>query len=260
MFHDKQFFQLFHVTTASKGRRLGRRTQSAVKIGLSYDQGSPKYRLYTGALMAAAEQAGVDVQPFWLAGADRETDWTAIQTMDGLLLTGGADIEPQRYGLNDTGSLCTTYPGRDDIEWSILDAALVRRLPMLAICRGMQLFNVYNGGTLEPDLPTTDNHQLDDDRRHPVTCEATAALAILVGQVDGEVTSTHHQAVAKLGHGLQIAARHGDGTVEAIEWTRPMRRPWLAAVQWHPERMGLDEPFSGALFRGFLQAVSLAHD
>ncbi len=232
----------------------------SVKIGLSYDQGSPKYRLYTGALMAAAEQANIDVQPFWLAGADRETDWTAIQTMDGLLLTGGADIEPQRYGLSDAAGVCSTYPGRDDIEWSILEAAMARRLPMLAICRGMQLINVYHGGTLHPDLVTVENHQLDDDRRHAVMCEATAALPILIGQLEGEVTSTHHQAVAKLGHGLQIAARHADGTVEAIEWTRPMRRPWLAAVQWHPERMGLDEPFSGGLFRGFLQAVSLARD
>ena len=179
----------------------------SVKIGLSYDQGSPKYRLYTGALMAAAEQANIDVQPFWLAGADRETDWTAIQTMDGLLLTGGADIEPQRYGLSDAAGVCSTYPGRDDIEWSILEAAMARRLPMLAICRGMQLINVYHGGTLHPDLVTVENHQLDDDRRHAVMCEATAALPILIGQLEGEVTSTHHQAVAKLGHGLQIAAR-----------------------------------------------------
>ncbi|HUN30332.1 MAG TPA: gamma-glutamyl-gamma-aminobutyrate hydrolase family protein [Alphaproteobacteria bacterium] len=229
-----------------------------MKIGLSYDQGTPKYRLYTGALMAAAEQAGIDVQPFWLAGADRETDWTAIQTMDGLLLTGGADVEPSRYGRGDAEAACTTYPGRDDIEWAILDAALARRLPMLAICRGMQLFNVHAGGTLHPDVPTASAHQLDDDERHLVMCESTAALALLIGENDGQVTSSHHQAVAKLGHGLQIAARHADGTIEAIEWARPMRKPWLAAVQWHPERMGLDEPFAGAVFRGFLQAVSLA--
>jgi len=230
-----------------------------MKIGLSYDQGDPKYRLYAGALLAASEQANIDVQPFWLAGADRDTDRAAIETMDGLILTGGADVEPHRYGFIDSENVCTIYPGRDEVEWDILDAAFARRLPMLAICRGMQLLNVYAGGTLVPDIPALANHQLDDEQRHLITCEPYSALSILVGESAGEVTSTHHQAVAAVGRGLQIAARHADGTIEAIEWSQPMRKPWLAAVQWHPERMGLDEPFSGALFRGFLQAVALTH-
>ena len=229
-----------------------------MKIGLSYDQGTPKYRLYVGALMAAAEQTGIDVQPFWLGGVERETDRTAMRTMDGLVVTGGADVEPHRYGYRDDRELCQTYPGRDEIEWEVLDAAFARRLPMLAICRGMQLLNVYQGGSLQPDMPNVADHRLEDDRRHLVTLEPGSALEILTGVSQGEVTSSHHQAVEVVGNGLQVAARHADGTIEAIEWTRPMRRPWLAAVQWHPERMGLDEPLSGPLFRGFLQAVSLA--
>jgi putative glutamine amidotransferase len=229
-----------------------------VKIGLSYDQGSPKYRLYAGALMAAAERANIEVQPFWLAGAERETDRVAIETMDALLLTGGADIEPQRYGFLDHEQLCATKPERDIVEWEILEAAFARRLPIFAICRGMQLLNVYLGGTLVPHLPTTAAHQLPDEQRHTIAVETGSALAILASCTGGEVTSSHHQAVDKLGRGLQVAARHADGTIEAIEWTRPMRKPWLAAVQWHPERMGLDEPFSGALYRGFLQAAMLA--
>jgi putative glutamine amidotransferase len=229
-----------------------------MKIGLSYDHGSPKYRLYVGALMAAAEQTGIDVQPFWLGGTDREPDRTAMRTMDGLVITGGGDVEPHRYGLRDDAGVCDTQPGRDEIEWEVLEAAFARRVPMLAICRGMQLLNVYQGGTLIPDLSDVPSHRLEDDQRHPVTLEPGSALEILTGQRDGDVTSSHHQAVDVLGNGLQVAARHADGTIEAIEWTRPMRRPWLAAVQWHPERMGLDEPLSGALFRGFLQAVSLA--
>jgi len=226
-----------------------------MKIGLSYDQGTPKYRLYVGALMAAAEQTGIDVQPFWLAGADRQPDRTAMRTMDGLVVTGGADVEPHRYGFRDDRGVCDIYPGRDEIEWEILDAAFARRLPMLAICRGMQLLNVCQGGTLQPDIA---GHRLEGDERQHIICEPGSALEILTGQHEGDVTSTHHQAVDVAGNGLQVAARATDGTIEAIEWTRPMRRPWLAAVQWHPERMGLDEPFSGALFRGFLQAVSLA--
>ncbi|HUA08523.1 MAG TPA: gamma-glutamyl-gamma-aminobutyrate hydrolase family protein [Candidatus Acidoferrales bacterium] len=230
-----------------------------MKIGLSFDQGSPKYRLYAGALMAASEAANIDVQPFWLAGADREVDSVALETIDGLVLTGGADVEPARYGFRDEDGVCATYSGRDSIEWTILDAAFARRLPILAICRGMQLLNVYLGGTLVPDLPDAAAHQLSDDRRHRIVCEPGSALGMLVGQDEGEVSSSHHQGIAMLGKGLQVAAKHADGTIEAVEWIRPMRRPWLAAVQWHPERMGLDEPFAGALWRGFLQAVAVSH-
>lgn len=226
-----------------------------MKIGLSYDQGSPKYRLYAGALLAAAEQFRIDVQPHWLDGTDRERDETAIQTMDGLILTGGSDVEPERYGFADPDTLCETHAGRDDAEWEILRIALERRLPILAICRGMQLLNVFQGGSLVAHLPATADHRLHDEQRHPIAAEPRSALAVLVGQHAGEVTSSHHQAVDRLGNGLQVAARHADGTIEAIEWSSPMRKPWLAAVQWHPERMGLDEPFSGALYRGFLQAV-----
>jgi putative glutamine amidotransferase len=229
-----------------------------MKIGLSYDQGSPKYRLYAGALMAAGEQAGIEVQPLWIAGSERETDRVAMRTVDGLLLTGGADVEGHRYG-EVANSAIQPLPGRDDIEWEILDAAFARRLPILAICRGMQLLNVYRGGTLIPELPTAAAHKLDDSERHPILCEPGSALGILIGQNEGAVTSTHHQGIATPGKGLQAAARHPDGTIEALEWKNPMRKAWLAAVQWHPERMGLDEPFAGALFRGFLQAVAVSH-
>lgn len=231
-----------------------------VKIGLSFDEGDPVYRFYVGALMAAADQFGIDVQPFWLAGADRPTDEVALETMDGLVLTGGADVEPKRYGFDDERGVSKPFPGRDDVELRMLDKAFERRLPMLAICRGMQLLNVYQGGTLRPELAQPAHHTLDDEARHQIICEAHAALPILVGEHEGLVNSTHQQAVNRLGHGLQIAAKHSDGTIESIEWTRPMRRPWLAAVQWHPERMGLDEPFSGAIYRGFLQAVSLKRE
>jgi putative glutamine amidotransferase len=228
-----------------------------VKIGLSFDEGDPAYRFYVGAVMAAAEQAGIDVQPFWLAGADRPTDDEAIKTVDGLILTGGADVEPTRYGLKDGHDLCKPFAGRDETEIAILDEAFERRLPMLAICRGMQLLNVYQGGTLKPEMPHAADHALEGEQRHRVVCEPHAALPLLIGKHEGLVNSTHHQAVDRLGHGLQIAAKHPDGTIESIEWHRPMRQPWLAAVQWHPERMGLDEPFAGTILRGFLQAVSL---
>lgn len=225
-----------------------------MKIGLSYDQGTPKYRLYLGALLAAAEQAGLaeNLEPVWLAGAAEPLDRESLEEIDGLLLTGGADVDPHRYGQRNSAS--ETFPGRDDAELKILDAAFGRRLPILAICRGLQLLNVYQGGTLIQDL-SVPGHTLPDSERHPVHLEPGSTLQRLVSVLDGAVTSSHHQAVDEVGQGLSVVARHADGTIEALEWTAPMRKPWLVAVQWHPERMGLDEPLAGPILRGFLEAV-----
>ena len=224
-----------------------------MKIGLSYDQGTPKYRYYLGALLAAAEGALYEVEPVWLAGAEQPLDEKALGEIDGLILTGGADVEPQRYGFRDEKGVCTTFPGRDDAEIAMIDAAFARRLPVLAICRGLQLLNVHQGGTLVPDLGQA--HQKPDEERHPVQLESGSTLHRLLGTDSGDVTTSHHQAVAELGDGLVAVARHADGTIEAIEWAQPMRKPWLVAVQWHPERMGLDEPFAGPIFKSFLDAV-----
>ena len=99
------------------GERLG------MKIGVSYDQGTSKYRLYVDALFASAQSAGSDVDAVWLSGADRAVDTAALEQIDGLLLTGGADVEPQRYGREDARPLCATRPGRDDAELAILARA-----------------------------------------------------------------------------------------------------------------------------------------
>ncbi len=233
-----------------------KRTRLGVKIGLSYDQGAPEYRLYLGALLASADQMGlVDViEPIWLAGAAQPLDREALGEIDGLLLSGGADVEPHRYGARDHDQVCETFPGRDEAELKMLDGAFRRRLPILAICRGMQLLNVYLGGTLIQDLHE-DGHHLQNDQRHDVHLESGSALHRLVHTRNATATSSHHQAVDELGEGLQVAARHEDGIIEAIEWTTPMRKPWLVAVQWHPEWMGLDEPLAGPILGGFLEAV-----
>jgi putative glutamine amidotransferase len=227
-----------------------------VKIGLSFDQGDPAYRLYVGALLVAAERANIEIQTFWLAGVERPFDRQMLEFIDGLVLTGGADVEPRRYGFDDRSELCESFPGRDEVELEMLDAAFKRRLPILAICRGAQLLNVHQGGTLIPHLP---GHRLEEGGRHSAMIESGSALGLLLGKPVGDVSSSHHQAVDELGLGLQVAARHPDGTIEAIEWIQPTRKPWLAAVQWHPEWMGPDEPFATPLWRGFLQAVAATH-
>ena len=227
-----------------------------LRIGLSYDQGTPKYRLYLGAMLAAAEWLQQPADVVWLAGASQALDREATRSIDGLILTGGADVEPGRYGSTDAGGDCKIWPGRDETELAILDSALARRIPILAICRGMQLLNVARGGTLYPEIHKAATHQLDDSRRHEVQIEGGTMLRKLLKTDAGEATSSHHQAVATLGKGLRVCASHVDGTVEAIEWSDPMRKAWMLGVQWHPERMALDETLAGPLYRGFLDAVS----
>ena len=226
-----------------------------MRIGLSFDQGTPKYALYATAVEAAARRYGSAAEILWLAGAARNLDPDALSLIDALVLTGGADVEPQRYGRDEAAETCKTFDGRDEAEIRILDRALERRIPTLAICRGMQLLNVYLGGTLVPDLPVS-GHQLRDAERHAVSLESRSLLAQIVGDTAGEVTSSHHQAVDEPANDLQVAARHADGTIEAVEWCDPAGKPWLAAIQWHPERMQLDEPFAGPIYRSFLEAAA----
>ncbi len=224
-------------------------------IGLSYSQGTAKYPLYREALHAAADAAGLSIDVEWLAEPARQVDWDQLRRIDGLLLTGGADVEPARYGLVDNGGLCRTFPGRDAVELEIIEAAFARSIPIFAICRGMQLVNVWRGGTLIPNLPRAVDHQLPDAERHPVRIEPDSQLARLCGSATAGVTSIHHQAVDRPGDGLRIVATASDGVVEAVEWADPSGKPWLVAVQWHPERMSLDEPLAGPLYEAFLAAV-----
>lgn len=232
-----------------------------MRIGLSYDQGTPKYRLYADALVAAGQRYGRPVDVVWLAGAQQSLDREALATVDGILLTGGGDVEPGRYGFDDTEGLCEhLFEGRDEAELPIVEEIFARKLPTLAICRGMQFLNVTRNGSLIPDLPARYSHEFDDDEdRHQVAIEPSSQLCSEVGDiVTGSVSSAHHQAIDRLGDGLRVVARAKDGVVEAVEWIDPREKPWLIAVQWHPERMSLDENLSGPLFRAFLEAAARA--
>ena len=153
--------------------------------------------------------------------------------LDGIVLTGGADVDPGRYGHEPVTDAFPPEPLRDDDEFTVLDAALANDLPVAGICRGLQLMNVHAGGTLDQDVPSHAGFaQPATTEWHGVAFEAESILAGIYGE-NRQVNSLHHQTVDRLGDGLRISARSDDGSVEGIEYTS---RP-LVAVQWHPEML-----------------------
>lgn len=188
-----------------------------------------------------------------VVGPERAPD--ALEGCDGLLLSGGADISPVRYGAEPSPALGRVEPARDAFELALLEAARARRLPVLAICRGLQLVNVAAGGTLWQDLPTErpgpvrhEQAAARSERTHSVRVAPGTRTATLLGTEALRVNSMHHQAARDLGRGLTATAWAEDGLVEALEGNGD---GWLVAVQWHPEDLPAGGPDDG-LFRGFL--------
>lgn len=178
----------------------------------------------------------------------------------GLLLTGGVDVNPNLYG--EAAAPETEKPDdeRDRVELDLICQALDRDLPLLAICRGQQILNVYHGGTLVQHLPVESHHVRRTPRNpslpaHEVNVVAGTLLAAVAGKPVLQVNSRHHQAVGRLGEHLTISARDPeDGVIEALE--RP-DRIFVVAVQWHPENQAAKFPEQMALFRAFVDAASL---
>ncbi|MBR3223048.1 MAG: gamma-glutamyl-gamma-aminobutyrate hydrolase family protein [Kiritimatiellae bacterium] len=161
-----------------------------------------------------------------------------LAPLDILILTGGADVEPSRYGAEPSPKLGKVQKDRDAFDFAILEAALARKLPVMGICRGMQVINVHFGGTLWQDLPSEfpvkevrHGGNAVDKRCHTIGIEPDSRLAAVIGATNVAVNSRHHQAVKRLASGFRIVARAPDGVVEAIEHTSLP----VAGVQFHPE-------------------------
>ena len=195
------------------------------------------------------------------------TGWSElIASADGLLLTGGPDVAPERYEEEeDPAAGVETNLVRDEMEWRLLEFARERRLPVFAICRGHQVVNAFLGGTLWQDLgqlhPESKrvHDSVDPDRRrlaHGIDAgRGTDPLSeLLRNSGPCVVNSLHHQAVRQLGEGLQPVATSPDGVIEAMTWSDPSW--WLWSVQWHPEELTEpgDPPVHRELFRRFLAA------
>jgi putative glutamine amidotransferase len=162
----------------------------------------------------------------------------AVDRLDGLLLTGGGDIDPGTYGAQPHPRTARVSAPRDAAELELLDAAMSAGLPVLGVCRGMQLVNVARGGTLCQHLADGAGHTPVPGTfgSHPVRVAPGTRLAGILGaNGDGvDVPTAHHQAVDRLGEGLVATAWTGDGVIEAVEPSAG-GDPFLLAVQWHPE-------------------------
>jgi putative glutamine amidotransferase len=186
----------------------------------------------------------------------------ALDGIDGLLLSGGEDIHPALYGADPSPYLNPPSRERDLFELALFATARQRELPILGICRGIQLVNVGLGGTLIQDIPSErpgpvahDPGGARDARTHEVRLQEGSRAAQALGRTVVGVNSFHHQAVDKVARGLIASGWTDDGLIEAAE--SPADAPWLLAVQWHPEEMhGEGTAPERGLFRALVEAAS----
>lgn len=187
-----------------------------------------------------------------------------LETCSGLLLSGGEDVYPGIYGMESDTARCTGIDRhRDSLEIAVIARAFDLGLPVMGICRGNQILNVYLGGTLYIDVPQDHGtgviHQCDDYLNcfHAIYPADSSLLKSISGADSASVTTNHHQAVRVLAQGLSANSYSADTVIEGIEWADPKEKPYLIGVQWHPERMEESNPLSGPLAKSFVTACLL---
>ncbi len=185
-----------------------------------------------------------------------------LSRVDGLVLTGGEDVDPSRYGQPRLPECGVVNAARDNTEIALVRAARELNKPILAICRGPQLLNVALGGTLFQDIPSQIPGALEHNPRnerssrvHPVEIEEGSLIANAIESTSISVNSFHHQSVEKVAPGLRPTAFAPDGVIEGLESTTPGW--WVIAVQWHPEEMNdSPDPWDRGLFTAFADRLS----
>jgi putative glutamine amidotransferase len=227
-----------------------------IGINVDIEGGPPPHMEVQTTYVAAIQQAGGI--PILLPPMNDEDLEQVFARLSGLLLIGGRDYCPTRYGQDPEPCIELTHPLREDFDFRLLKKVLTGTdLPILGVCAGAQLLNIIKGGTLIQDIPTEfPDSQVKHSRggdaqngyhKHLVKIEKNSFLSQFYTE-DVEVPTSHHQAVGKLGDGLRAVAFAEDGIIEAIELPG---RPFTVGVQWHPER---DILTSNKLFSGFVKA------
>ena len=225
------------VIVALTGRRLGRTDK------WPYSGGAALPYAYVDAVLRAGGQPVIV--------NDGRDPKELLARVDALVLTGGPDVDPARYGEAPHPSVYGVDAAADEFECALAEAALVRSVPMLAICRGIQVLNVARGGTLHQhiaDDPGVPPHgrpgEAGGAREHEVALDRDSLVAQVMDATLVNASCHHHQAIATLGDGLRVVGRAADGIVEALE----LDGAFLLAVQWHPEDTAADDRAQQRLF------------
>ncbi|UUU28986.1 gamma-glutamyl-gamma-aminobutyrate hydrolase family protein [Streptomyces sp. CA-210063] len=220
-----------------------------------------RFSATTSALRYAAEvNARALIEAVWRAGGEPATvhpapgDVTSrLARFDGVLLPGGGDLAPHRYGARGVhASVYDVDDVQDSFDLEVARSALDLGLPLLAVCRGLQVVDVALGGTLEQDMggPEREHRHLV----HPVAIRRGTLLEQATGAQKVEASCYHHQRVDRLGAGLEVTARAADGTTEGLEL--PGAAGWFTAVQWHPEDTAHEDPAQQGLFDALVRAAA----
>jgi putative glutamine amidotransferase len=232
-----------------------------IGVSTSVTIGTSPERAYVNAtyLRAVQEAGGI---PVLLPPHLDERSWKDLWVrLDGLLLTGGGDIDPARFGEAPHAKVYDVSAARDQLEIELTLAALERPAPLLAVCRGIQVLNVALGGTLWQDIPSEPGSSIAhsqteprDQPTHPVSVSGETRLAEILGALELRVNSMHHQAIRQPGKGLREVAWAPDGIIEGVEL--PDARTLVVGVQWHPEELVMRDPAARNLFRALVTAAT----
>ena len=190
-----------------------------------------------------------------------------VRRADGVLLTGGEDIELKHYAPDTPPELAAKLgevePARDVLEFALVEEVFRQRKPLLCICRGHQMLNVALGGTLLVDIPTQLPGALAHkqvERKfelvHDVILAPDSQIASILGTARTGTNSTHHQGIARVADALRVTGTTSDGVIETMELKDPARLPFLQSVQFHPERLYDRHPHFAQLFRAFIRAAT----
>jgi putative glutamine amidotransferase len=230
-------------------------------IGVTLGDGDRKgYHSMREDYVRSVDAAGA--VPLVLPTQGPEAAEAILDRLDGLVLSGGIDVDPALYGCAPHPKLGRVDRARDEFEIALTRLALRRDLPILAICRGQQLLNVATGGTLIQDIPSVVTGAVAHDapgrrtrRSHPGEVAPGSRLGEILGPGPLLVNSFHHQAIDRLGQGLKVTGRAPDGVIEAVEMEE---RSFVVGVQWHPESFWREPVSFRALFEAHVEACRVA--
>ncbi len=221
-----------------------------MKIAVSDTGREDKQKLYVDWLQSANPHAE-------LVLASYKNNFTGLDGFDGLVLTGGQDVDPALSQAIPVELVEKFDRQRDDFEFRLLEQGLGKKMPIFGICRGMQVTNVFLGGSLVADLKTAgfQDHTAKNngpELRHSIHVNDGTMLGKITGTVVGEINSYHHQSVLNVADELIPSGYSDDNVIESLEWKDKKDRSFLLLVQWHPERMkDKENPFTGNIVSAF---------